>query len=271
MDWYVRRIRSIEELSRAGADRSEDLIQRLEQAWRVTGDAHAPLYRRLHRVLRDAIDKQVLAPHEALPAERDLAEALKISRITVRKALRDLADEGLVVRVQGAGTFVAPRYDTGSAKLTCFNEDMRARGLEPSDIWLGRSEGEATPSESLALGLSPGEPVFRFSRIRCADGSPVALEYTTAPAFALPSVDSVEESLYESLGSVGHRPVRALQRLRAVAFTPEQARLLKTADNHCGLLIERRSFLRDGRSVEVTQSYYRGDAYDFVAELNSLP
>ncbi len=247
------------------------LIQRLERAWRTTGDAHAPLYRRLHRVLRDAIDKQVLAPHEALPAERDMAEAFKISRITVRKALSDLAEEGLVVRLQGAGTFVAARQDTASAKLTSFHEEMRARGLEPSDIWLGRSEGEATPSESLALGLSPGEPVFRFSRIRCADGAPVALEYTTAPAFALPSLNAVEASLYDCLDSVGHRPVRALQRLRAVTFTPEQARLLNTAEKHCGLLIERRAFLRDGRSVEVTQSYYRGDAYDFVAELNSLP
>jgi GntR family transcriptional regulator len=253
------------------ADRSGDLIQRLERAWRVTGDAHAPLYRRLHRVLRDAIDKQVLAPHDVLPAERDLAEALKISRITVRKALHDLAQEGLVVRMPGAGTFVAARPDASSAKLTSFHEEMRARGLEPSDIWLGRSEGEATPSESLALGLSPSERVFRFSRIRCADGDPVALENTTAPAFALPSVDAVEASLYESLRAAGHRPVRALQRLRAVAFTPEQARLLKTADKHCGLLIERRAFLRDGRSVELTQSYYRGDAYDFVAELNSMP
>jgi GntR family transcriptional regulator len=147
---------------------------------------------------------------------------------------------------------------------------MRARGLEPSDIWLDRSEGRATPSESLALGLSPGEPVFRLSRIRCADGAPVALEYTTAPAFALPSLNAVESSLYKSLGAAGHRPVRALQRLRAVSFTPEQSHLLKTADKHCGLLIERCAFLRDGRSIEVTKSYYRGDAYDFVAEINAL-
>jgi GntR family transcriptional regulator len=247
------------------------LIQRLERAWRVTGDAHAPLYRRLHRVLRDAIDQQVLAPLDVLPGERDLAEALNISRITVRKALRDLADEGLVVRQQGGRAFVAARSNASSAKLTGFHEEMRARGLEPSDIWLGRGEGEATPSESLALGISAGERVFRFSRIRCAAGAPLALEYTTAPTFALPSVDAVETSFYACLIAAGHRPVRALQRLRAVAFTPEQTRLLKTADKHCGLLIERRAFLRDGRSVELTQSYYRGDAYDFVAELNSLP
>jgi GntR family transcriptional regulator len=63
--------------------------------------------------------------------------------------------------------------------------------------------------------------------------------------------------------------VRALQRLRAVLFTAERARLLGVPDGSPGLLIERRGFLRDGRPVEFTQSYYRGDAYDFVAELNT--
>jgi GntR family transcriptional regulator len=63
--------------------------------------------------------------------------------------------------------------------------------------------------------------------------------------------------------------VRALQRLRAIAFTAEQARLLHLLPGTPGLYIERRGFLRDGRVVEFSRSYYRGDAYDFVAELHS--
>lgn len=247
------------------------MIQRLEQLGVLKGDAHAPLYRRLQRALRDAIAKQVLAPEAALPAEREMAEAFNISRVTVRKALQELAHEGLVIRIQGAGTFVAPRHDSATGKLTSFHEEMLSRGMSPSSVWLDRSTGMATPAESLTLGLSPGERVYRFSRVRCADGVPMALEHTTAPAFALPSAEAVDESLYKTLEVTGHRPVRALQRLRAVTFTPDQVRLLNTEEKHCGLLIERRAFLRDGRSVEVTQSYYRGDVYDFVAELNSLP
>jgi GntR family transcriptional regulator len=77
-------------------------------------------------------------------------------------------------------------------------------------------------------------------------------------------------SLYEALDAAGHRPARALQRLRAVLFTAEQAGLLNVRPGDAGLLIERRGFLKDGRAVEFTQSYYRGDAYDFVAELNTL-
>jgi len=123
----------------------------------------------------------------------------------------------------------------------------------------------------MVLGLSPGQPVYRFHRIRFADDEPMALEYSTVPGFSLPSADAVGTSLYEALNAAGRRPVRALQRLRAVLFTPEQAALLTVRPGAPGLLIERRGFLRDGRAVEFTQSYYRGDAYDFVAELNTLP
>jgi GntR family transcriptional regulator len=63
--------------------------------------------------------------------------------------------------------------------------------------------------------------------------------------------------------------VRALQRLRAVLLTNEQAKLLRAHEKDAGLLVERVGFLKDGRSVEFSQSYYRGDTYDFVAELNA--
>src|SRR4051812_29643530 len=234
------------------------------------GQDHAPLYKQLQRALRDAIQKKILAPDDALPAERDLADEFSISRITVRKALDGLVSEGLLTRRQGAGTFVAARVEKSFSKLTSFTEDMISRGRVPRSEWISKAVGAVTPEESLTLGLSPGTPVFRFARIRYADGAPMALEYSTVAGFALPSAEVVGVSLYEALEATGHRPGRALQRLRAVLFTAEQADLLGVPVKDAGLLIERRSFLPDGRAVEVTQSYYRGDAYDFVAELNAL-
>jgi GntR family transcriptional regulator len=227
-----------------------------------------PLYQQLHRALRQAIASRRLAPDEALPPERDMAQDLGVSRITVRKALDALADEGLVTRRQGAGTFVAARVEKSFSKLSSFTEDMLSRGRLPRSAWLRRTDGAVTPEESMILGLSPATPVYRFSRIRFADDSPMALEYSTVPGFCLPTKEAVETSLYEALDKHGYRPVRALQRLRAVLFTSEQADLLAVAEGAPGLLIERRGFLRDGRAVEFTQSYYRGDAYDFVAELS---
>jgi GntR family transcriptional regulator len=211
----------------------------------------------------------VLGPDEALPPERDLAEEFSVSRITVRKALDGLVNEGLLTRRHGAGTFVASRVEKNFSKLSSFTEDMISRGRTPRSEWLKRAEGSVTPEESLVLGLSPGTPVYRFHRIRFADEAPMALEYSTVPAFSLPSADAVGSSLYEALDAAGCRPARALQRLRAVLFTAEQAELLNVRTGDAGLLIERRGFLKDGRAVEFTQSYYRGDAYDFVAELNT--
>jgi GntR family transcriptional regulator len=228
-----------------------------------------PLYQQLQRRLRLAIENRVLGPDDALPPERDLAEELDVSRITVRKAIDGLVEEGLLIRKQGSGTFVTNRVEKNFAKLTSFSEDMRARGRRPRSVWLNRADGAVTPEESLTLRSSPGTPVYRFSRIRYADDAPMALEYATVLADCLPSVESVETSLYEALERTGNRPVRALQRLRAVLLTAEQAKLLKAQERDAGLLVERVGFLKDGRAVEFSQSFYRGDIYDFVAELSA--
>jgi GntR family transcriptional regulator len=238
---------------------------------RLDGSGAQPLYQQLQRALRQAIEKRLLGPDDALPAERDLAEALSVSRITVRKAIDGLVQEGLLSRRQGAGTFVCARIEKNFSKLTSFSEDMRARGRKPHSIWLSRSTGTVTPEESLALRASPGTPVYRFHRIRCADDAPMALEYATILADCLPSPDAVDASLYEALEKSDNRPVRALQRLRAVLLTGEQARLLKAREKDPGLLVERLGSLRAGRTIEFSQSFYRGDTYDFVAELNASP
>ena len=228
-----------------------------------------PLYQQLQQALRRAIDEVAWGSASAIPAERQLASALGISRITVRKAIDALVEEGLLVRRAGAGNFINTRIEKNFAKLSSFSEDMRARGRVPRNEWLKRSEGLVTPEEALRLRLSPGTPVYRFNRIRYADEVPMCLEYATIAAFALPSLDAVDDSMYEALQAAGHRPVRALQRLSALLLNAEQARQLGTREGDAGLCVERLGFARDGRAVEFCRSYFRGDMYDFVAELNA--
>lgn len=241
----------------------------VERVGMLESESGAPLYLQLQRLLRSAIDRQILAPDEALPPERDLAEAYRVSRVTVRKALDGLVQARLLTRRQGAGTFVAARVEKNFATISSFTEDMLSRGRQPHSKWLSRSEGTVMPEEALALGLGPGTPVYRLSRIRYADGQAMAIEHATVPKNSLPSLEAVGNSLYDALGSA--RPVRVLQRLRAVLFTPDQAELLGIPEGSAGLEIERRGFAADGRTVEFTKSYYRGDAYDFVAELSVGP
>ncbi len=230
----------------------------------------APLYLQLQQVIRDGIGGGKLQQGDAIPAERDLAVEYDVSRITVRKAIGGLVEEGLLTRRRGAGTFVAGRVEKSFSKLSSFTEDMAARGKTASSQWILRAAGTVSPEESMALGLSPGAAVYRFHRLRSADDEPMALELSTIAGYCLPSPEAVGDSLYTALQAAGSRPARALQRLRAVPFGGEHARMLGVESGHAGLLIERRGFLRDGRAVEFTRSYYRGDAYDFVAELSDL-
>ena len=236
---------------------------------RLDPDDSQPLYQQLQRALREAIERRVLAPNDALPPERDIASDLRVSRITVRKALDGLVEEGLLVRRQGSGNFVASRIEKNFAKLTSFSEDMRSRGLKPRSVWLNRAQGAVTPEEALTLRLGPGTPVYRFHRLRFADETPMCLEFATVVGTALGSLQDVGNSLYEALERAGNRPVRALQRLRALLLNAEQAKLLHAQEGDAGLLVERVGFLRDGSAVEYCQSYFRGDTYDFVAELSS--
>ena len=232
--------------------------------------SNLPLYQQLQRALREAIENHVLGPDDALPAERQIAIDLSVSRITVRKAIDGLVEEGLLARRQGSGNYVLARIEKNFAKLTSFSEDMRARGRKPHSVWLSKREGTVSPDEALTLGLSPGTPVYRFHRIRYADDAPMTVEIATIVASCLPSLASVDHSLYEALEQAGNRPVRALQRLRALLLTAEKAKLLNAREGDAGLLVERLGFLRDGRAVEFSQSFYRGDTYDFVAELSTL-
>ena len=248
----------------------ENVLPTLSQVLPPLDESSAqPLYQQLQRALRGAIENGIIGPDDALPPERDLAEMLGVSRITVRKAIDELVEDGLLIRKQGSGTFVSNRVEKNFAKLTSFSEDMRARGREPRSVWMNRAAGTVTPEESLTLRSSPGTPVFRFHRIRYADDAPMAIEYATVIASCLTSLDEVESSLYEALERTGNRPVRALQRLRAVLLTADQAKLLKAQEGEAGLLVARVGYLKDGRAVEYSQSYYRGEIYDFVAELSA--
>ncbi|MDM7325467.1 MAG: GntR family transcriptional regulator [Thermus sp.] len=220
-----------------------------------------PLYLDLARRLREGILKGVYG--EALPPERALAEAFGASRDSVRKALDLLEEEGLVVRRRGSGTFVARRA-TFHTRLRGFSEEMEALGLKPSTQVLRWERRAATPEEALTLGLSPGEEVVGLVRLRLAEGEPMALERATLPAGALEEVP--RESHYRALEAKGLRPVRALQRLQAVAAR-EEARPLGVEPGSPLLHLERVSYLADGRPIEWVKSWYRADRYELLVEL----
>jgi GntR family transcriptional regulator len=226
-----------------------------------------PRYEQLRAALHELIRAGSAGPGGALPAERELARVTGWSRVTVRKALAALAEQGVINSRAGAGTFVGERIERSFTRLTSFTEDLRARGLNPRVVFLGREIGDASSEEAMVLALTPGSRVVRLHRLRSAGERPLAVERTVVPQAILPSAELVTGSLYEALESLGVPPQRALQRLHAVALDAASATLLKMPPGTPALQIERRAFLADGRAVEFTRSVYLADAYDFVAEL----
>ncbi len=235
------------------------------------GDTHAPAYLRLRRAIRGSVEQGLIGPGHALPSEREMARELAVSRVTVRKALAGLVEDGVLTQRHGAGTFVSERIVKPLSRLTSFTGDLRARGLNPRSVFMEREVGEVTPDEAMALNLSPGALVVRLYRLRYGSDEPLALERTAVPRDIVRDPQMIGDSLYEVFESLGCPPVRALQRLRAVNFNAEQARLLGVPEGSAGLALERRTFIADGRLAEFTRSWYRGDAYDFVAELQAEP
>lgn len=233
-------------------------------------EATGPRYVRLRTRIEAAISTGLLSQRAPLPAEREIASLSGLSRVTVRRAMQDLVDRGIVVQRQGSGSFVSdapPKVEQSLSRLTSFTEDMDRRGLTSSSEWLGRGIYMPSPEEVMVLALSSGESVARVERLRRANDRPMAIERASLPVDILPNPLLVETSLYKVLEAGGNRPVRALQRISAINLGAEDAELLGVEPGAAGLRIMRTSYLPNRRVVEFTRSIYRGDAYDFVAEL----
>ena len=225
-----------------------------------------PLYMQLANKLSSGITSGDWRANEALPSERMLSDMLDISRVTARKAIDMLCERGMLTRRRGSGTYITPKLEQPLSRLTSFSEELSQRGFIAGSRWLERDIGIAAPLELLSLGLSPNMPVVRLKRLRTADDVVMAIETTTIPAIHMPDPNSVTDSLYGYLESRGAIPMRALQHIRAVNASAEQARLAGLAPGAAMLHITRVSYLESGAAVELTHSYCRSDYYEFVAE-----
>lgn len=230
-----------------------------------------PLYLQLVRRIEAGIEAGQLAPGQSLPSERELAAMTGLSRVTVRKAVATLVEAGRLVQRRGSGTFVAPRVERveqALSLLTSFSEDMERRGKSVRSVWIAKGVHAPSPEEMMALGLTAHDRVARLERVRLADDVPLAIERASLSTALLPEPEAVRDSLYAALAERGCRPVRAVQRISAANLGPRDADLLEVPVGAAGLRIERISYLPSGRVVEFTRSLYRGDAYDFAAELH---
>jgi GntR family transcriptional regulator len=226
-----------------------------------------PLYMQLANKLSDGIHSGFWLPEEALPSERTLSGQLDISRDTARKAIDILCDRGMLTRRPGSGTYIPPKLTQPLPRLTNFTVEMRERGLIPGSQWLSRETGIATTKEALVLDLQPNAPVSRLKRLRTANNIVMIIESSTIPSRYLPDPKAVEDTLYGHLEKHHALPVRAVQHIRAVNATAEQAKAANIEPDTALIHITRIGYLKSGTPVELTHSYCRNEYYNFVVEL----
>ncbi|MCW5322702.1 GntR family transcriptional regulator [Verminephrobacter aporrectodeae subsp. tuberculatae] len=227
----------------------------------------SPLYVQLAQMLAEGIREGRFEADAALPSERALSESLSVSRVTARKAIDQLVDQGLIVRKRGSGNYVALRLEQPLSRLTSFSEELRQRGYTPHSRWLQRSISAALPDELLPLGLSPGARVARLERLRLAEEAVLSYEVSAIPQTVLPNPEAVDASLYEYLARSGNAPVRALQHIRTLNADMKLAERLELPVGAAVFFVTRIGYLASGQVVELTHSYCRSDCYDFVIEM----
>jgi GntR family transcriptional regulator len=235
----------------------------------VITDGPRPKHAQLTDLLT-AMATEELGAGAAIPSERELMTTYDLSRATVRKAIDTLISDGLLERVHGKGTFVArPRLES-HLHLASFSQDMRRRGLTPSTRLL-TVEPDRPPCEvARALGLRRTGVAWRLSRVRLADGQPIALEDGWYPRAALPGLDTHDlgGSLYQLFADAYGLVIdRAEQTLWGESADTATARRLE-APVHTPLLVFRRISTADGRPLEHVVSRYRGDRYQIHMSLD---
>ena len=232
-----------------------------------------PLYYQLKNNIKDLIKGGSLVNGDAIPAENELAEFLRVSRPTVRQALNELVVEGYLERVKGKGTFVSsPKIDAKFLKrMKTFNEEMEEMGLVPSTAMISIMKIGSRAEINQRLGLGSEDSLIELKRVRSANGEPIMFQETYLPYDSCPGLleqDFSKVTLYSTLeslyGIVVHRAEREIEAANAPAGT---AKLLHIGTGDAIALVRTIAFAQNDRPIEFSISHYCGNRVKFSVEL----
>jgi GntR family transcriptional regulator len=219
-----------------------------------------PLYVQVKRHVLAAIDAGEFAVGDRIPSERALVADLGVSRITVRKALTDLVQEGVLRPVAARGFFVAGREDPYELHaLRSFSMEARCRGQQPSSRVL-EAEIIAAPAPLAArLGIDPGAETVSLQRVRLLDMVPVIVQHSWLPHARCPGLldqPLIDDSLYTTLGErFGIALASGETTISARLAEPVERRLLGLTGPGAILLIDQVTYDRDGTPIEIMESF----------------
>lgn len=239
---------------------------------------HSSIATRQHRYSQVAqhIERQVssggLIAGSRILGERELAKALGVSRVTLRRALCELRDRGILVSGEAKGWYVAPPSVNEHNVLRGFSEMAAARGLGSDSKVVGHKVRVASFEEAQLLRLAADSQVFELERVRYLSGEALGIETSIIPLQrvpGLPGIDFAKHSLYTALREAGAGPAVADYVLSASQATARQARLLDVGIG--AALLATNAIARDlnGMPVELSRTFFRGDRYRFLTTLKA--
>lgn len=231
-----------------------------------------PLYHQLKEILKDSIESGEWKPGDLIPSENELQQVYNISRNTVKKALDDLVQEGILNRIQGRGTFVSmPKIEQSLSGFYSFSKVLKSKGLDHRDIIISLEQKIVQSSIAKRLKLPEKASVIKLTRLRCANNEPMILETSYIPLEIVPEISKNkldQVSLYDLMQSeYGIMVTKAKETFEPVLIKDYESSYLQVQEGSPALLLERVAFESNGRPVEFCRSIVRGDRCRFYTEL----
>jgi GntR family transcriptional regulator len=230
-----------------------------------------PPYVQIAEGLIAQIESGALCPGEQLPPERELSENFGVTRMTLRRALRILDEQGLIIRKHGIGTYIAePKIDRKMEVVFRFSSDMQQRGFKPRAMLINFEQIMAESSMSKDLMVPISTQIYSILRLRSINHEPVMLESYLIPVPRFPRLDQYDlenRSIYEILEYEYGVPIaRARQSFEPVIAADFEARLLDISVGDALMMEKRLSYDVNDLPIEFGKDRYRGDRFRFVTE-----
>ena len=228
----------------------------------------------LYYQLKENIRKKILAKEwkvgNKIPTELEICKACGVSRITVRKALEELQNEGYLYKIQGRGTFVRKNsIEQKLSKFYSFSEELKQKGLKERAELIAFERMSADEDLAKYLQVESGTPVYRIERVRYIDAEAYAVEQSYIPEDCAPELtgEMVQANgLYRSLHSFGTYPDGAVEQFSAKNLTAAEAAMLGAKEGEAAIELRRTTY-SDIHVVEYCSSVVKGDVFSYTVEL----
>ncbi|MFB2903470.1 GntR family transcriptional regulator [Aeromonas jandaei] len=240
------------------------LVEQLRQ--RFLSPDNTPLYMKFAETVKSAVRSGLLPQGNILPGERDLSQLTGVSRITIRRAMQTLEEEGVVTRSRGYGTQINNTFEYSLKEARGFSQQMTLRGKKPDTLWINKCVVKCTGEVAERLAIPEGSDVFLLKRIRYMDSDAVSIEESYVPVALIVDADDIGISLYDYFRSQNIIPHHTRSQVSAKMPDSDFQTHIKLETTVPVLVIKQVALDQQNRPIEYSINHCRSDLYVFVCE-----